>query len=605
MSCALFFLAYWAVMALWAEPRVQYFGRPSAFYFDERFLRSFLIRPGGLAECLARGLHQCYQFPWLGAGVTTALAGLLTFGSWLLLRKLGPGFVGTLCLWPALGLLVVQRQYEFPWLETALGLLGALWGAVVYVSVPSKRPWLRWLVFGVMSWPAYSLLAGAYLVFALYCALAEVLAWRRYWLALALCGLAAFVPALGASYFAVHLSDAYLLLLPFGLGHFPTVLAALPYAVLPLASLIKAGRCFLDSDAPEPHPKRKARPRFNWRRWVEPGLSVLLFAGTMGWGWNATAQRLARIQCLSHDRVWDGVLREARALPVYNPSTVTHVNRALCETGRLPYEMFAYPQKNGWDFWFCTHQGVDHRQCMVASDLLFEVGQVNRAERMAGEALELNGYLPDVLKRLADVNVLKGEPQTARLFLNILAKTPFQRAWARGRQHALDVDPQLAHDRGLQQVRSVMLTEDYPFGMTTEDILLQCLHQNRTNRVAFEYLMGYYLLNRDLDNFVHYVRAARVFDYPEIPAHYEEALVLAQKLKGAPLAIPDINGKRPREETIQRLERFSEQLALRGNDLQRAETDLAAEFGSTYWYYYAFGVSGATLTRTDLSAKKP
>ena len=95
---ALFFAAYCVVIALWAEPRVQFFGQPVAFYFDERFLKNFLLRPGGLVEYLACGLHQCYQFPWLGAAITTALAGLLALGSWLLLWKIGPGSVGTLCL---------------------------------------------------------------------------------------------------------------------------------------------------------------------------------------------------------------------------------------------------------------------------------------------------------------------------------------------------------------------------------------------------------------------------------------------------------------------------------------------------------------------------
>src|ERR1035438_9394714 len=120
MLCALFFAAYCVVIALWAEPRVQFFGRPVAFYFDERFLKNFLIRPGGFVEYLACGLHQCYQFTWLGAAVATALAGLLALGSWLLLRRIGPGSAGTLCLWPAVALLAIQRQYDFQTLETSL-----------------------------------------------------------------------------------------------------------------------------------------------------------------------------------------------------------------------------------------------------------------------------------------------------------------------------------------------------------------------------------------------------------------------------------------------------------------------------------------------------
>lgn len=605
LAYALFFLAYCVVIALWAEPRVQHFGRPTAFYFDERFFRSFLIRPGGVVEYMARGLHQCYQFTWLGAGITTALAGLLALGSWLLLGKLRPGPAGTLCLWPVVGLLAIQRQYAFPWLETGLGLLGALWLAVAYAWVPLRRPWLRWLVFLGMSWPTYAVLAGAYLVFALYCGLVEVLAWRRYWLALALLGLAASVPAVGSWYFSVHLSDAYLLLLPFGLRHFPIVMAALPYAALPLAGLAKAGRFFLYPAPEKPQTKSKARPRFAWRRMIEPALLALLAVGVVGWGWNPIPQRLARIKCLSQDRKWDGVLAEARLLPVYDPSTIMHVNRALCETGRLPYEMFVFPQKPDYAFWLSANYSGDGNQSMVPCEVLFEMGQINRAERIAGEALEMDGYLPDVLKRLADVNVLKGEPQTARIFLNILAKTPFRRAWARQRLRALDAAPRLPDDPEIQRVRALQVAGDYPFETTTEKILLQCLRQNQTNRAAFEYLMSYYLLTMNLDSFVYYFRGARNFDYSELPTHYEEALVLAQKLKDAPQAIPDSNGKQPQAETIQRFKRFNEQVALRSNDLQRAKIELVAEFGSTYWYYYTFGASGAAVTRTDLFAKKP
>ena len=605
LAYALFFLAYCVVIALWAEPRVQHFGRPTAFYFDERFFRSFLIRPGGVVEYMARGLHQCYQFTWLGAGITTTLAGLLALGSWLLLGKLRPGPTGTLCLWPVVGLLAVQRQYAFPWLETGLGLLGALWLAVAYAWVPLRRPWLRWLVFLGMSWPTYAVLAGAYLVFALYCGLVEVLAWRRYGLALALLGLAASVPAVGSWYFSVHLSDAYLLLLPFGLGHFPIVMAVLPYAALPLAGLAKAGRFCLYPVPKKPQTKSKARPRFDWRRMIEPALLTLLAVGVVGWGWNAIPQRLARIKCLSQDRKWDGVLAEARLLPVYDPSTIVDVNRALCETGRLPYEMFAFPQKPDYAFWLSSNYSEDGHQSMVPCEALFEMGQINRAERIAGEALEMDGYLPDVLKRLADVNVLKGEPQTARIFLNILAKTPFQRAWARQRLRALDAAPRLPDDPKIQRVRALQIAGDYPFETTTEKILLQCLRQNQTNRAAFEYLMAYYLLTMNLDSFVYYFRGARNFDYSELPTHYEEALVLAQKLKDAPQAILDSNGKLPREQTIKRLERFLEQVRLRGDNLQRAQTELAPEFGNTYWYYYVFKTSAAAMTRTDLFAKKP
>jgi Family of unknown function (DUF6057) len=598
-----FFLVYYIAVALFVEPRVQYLGRPAAFYFDQRFFEKFLIRPGGLIEYLASGLHQGYQFNWLGAAITTALAGLFVLGAWLLLQKIGRGPVRTLCLWPALGLLLGQRQYSFPWLDVSLALLGALWLAVGYVWLPLKNPSLRWVVFMVISLPGYAVLAGAYLAFALYCGLVEALAGRRYRLTLAVWAAAALLPYGGAWYFSIHVSDACLLLLPFGLGHSSTVMAALPYAALLLAAFARTGQHLLYC-VPEARTKGEARSRFGWRRSVEPALLALMAASAAVLGWNMNTQRLARINCLSHDRQWNRVLQEAQLLSAYNPAAISHINRALCQTGRLPYDMFAYPQKESYDFWLSVHKTLDARQCMVASDILFELGQLNRAERMAGEALELNGYLPEVLQRLANVNVLKDEPKAARIFLNILAKTPFHRAWAERRKRELEADPRLARDPELQQVRSFLLTEDHPFGMTTEPILLQCLHQNRTNRMAFEYLMAHYLLTRDLDSFVHYLRAAKVFNYPEIPLHYEEALLLAQKLKETPLAIPDIKGKTVRAETIQRFERFNGQLAAYG-DLEHAKTGMLREFGNAYWYYYVFGASGAALTQTDLFTPKP
>jgi hypothetical protein len=605
VAYALFFLAYFVVVAVWAEPRVQYFGRPAAFCFDGRFFRSFLIWPGGIAEFLSCGLHQCHQFTWLGAAVTTVLAGCLTLGSWLLLRRIGPGAAGVLCLWPSLGLLAIQRQYEFPWLEAGIGLTGAVWLAVAYAWMPSRKPWLRLLVFLGLSWSAYALLAGACLFFALYCILVELLVCRRYWLALALGCVAALTPVVGAWYFALHLSDACLLLLPFGLGHMPVAMAALPYLALPMAILVKAGRPFLPPGPVRARRKGGAPHQVNWQRFFEPALSLLLAAAAMGFGWNPMPQRLARMQCFYHDRKWDSVLAEARLLSEYNPVTTAQVNRALYESGRLPYELFTFPQKPDYAFWLSADYGGDGHQSLVPGDALFELGQVNRAERIAGEALELDGYLPDVLKRLADVNVLKGEPGTARIFLNILAKTPFQRDWVSQRLGALDAAPRLPDDPEIQRVRALQITGDFPFEKTTEEILLQCLRQNPNNRAAFEYLMAHYLLTVNLDAFVHYFQGARSLGYSEIPTHCEEALVLAQKLKGAPVPIPDINGKLPRPETTQRLDRFLEQARLYGDNVRRAATEMAPEYGNTYWYYFVFKTSAAALTRTDLSAKQP
>ena len=63
-----------------------------------------------------------------------------------------------------------------------------------------------------------------------------------------------------------------------------------------------------------------------------------------------------------------------------------------------------------------------------AQDL--ELGLVNEAEHQAHEALEVLGPLPVVLRRLAEINCLKGRPEVARVFLNALARDVIWRPYA-------------------------------------------------------------------------------------------------------------------------------------------------------------------------------
>jgi hypothetical protein len=74
------------------------------------------------------------------------------------------------------------------------------------------------------------------------------------------------------------------------------------------------------------------------------------------------------------------------------------------------------------------------------SETLLELGQVSEAERLAHEALELEGDRPDLLWVLAQINVLKDRPKAARIFLNALRQVPFQCERAETRPRELDRD---------------------------------------------------------------------------------------------------------------------------------------------------------------------
>jgi hypothetical protein len=212
-----------------------------------------------------------------------------------------------------------------------------------------------------------------------------------------------------------------------------------------------------------------------------------------------------------------------------------------------------------------------------------ELGQVNEAEHLAHEALEIEGNRPDLLRLLAQINILKDRPQAARVFLNLLAQAPFQGAWAGGCLRDLENDPRLPDDQALALIRSRMVTTDLPHDqMPAESLFQQLLQSNPRNQMAFDYLLAQYLVTRDLDRLIKQLGRLDDFGYSAIPRHLEEAVLLYQRLNGVPV---DLHGRQIRPEAVQRFGQFIEALnRARKNPNDRPA--LARNFRDTFWFYF-------------------
>jgi hypothetical protein len=222
--------------------------------------------------------------------------------------------------------------------------------------------------------------------------------------------------------------------------------------------------------------------------------------------------------------------------------------------------------------------------CRPQSETFLELGQVNLAEHFAHEALEWEGERPDILRLLAHINILKDRPKAARIFLNVLGQVPFQRKWARKCLRDLEADPRLPDNPELGQVRSRMVSSDLPHSaLPTESVLRQLLQANRRNQMAFEYLMAHYLLTFEVNQFVEELGRLDDFQYSRIPRHYEEALLLYQKVNGREA---DLRGRQIRPETRERFRQFIEAMGRKILESPEGRQACARDFGDTYWYYY-------------------
>ena len=255
----------------------------------------------------------------------------------------------------------------------------------------------------------------------------------------------------------------------------------------------------------------------------------------------------------------------------------------------LGYEMFGHPQTP--DSLFFTRVGkiLDWKKY----DVYFDMGQMNLAEHGLGEAMERFGMRPEILKRLALVNMVKDKIPIARIYLGKLSRTLFHARWANKYLSRLQQDPNLSTDEQIQHLRKLMITPDHDeyFGIQSppEQNLLALLNRNSHNRMAFEYLMAFYLETGQLDRFIRNLYRLNDFNYKKIPRAYEEAILLYQSLKKKPV---DLNGRTISSESRMRFDDFSRvYLGKYAAKKKPALNEMAKSFGNSYFFYYIYGYS--------------
>jgi len=337
-------------------------------------------------------------------------------------------------------------------------------------------------------------------------------------------------------------------------------------------------------------------PRLPGSGWIRLGGICGLIAAVAWGARDSRRQAILLVDYHARRQDWPAVLaqvpgvigRDTPAAKISVPLVAAYldIQRALYHSGRLSDDLFSLSRPLGMPLLPDEKQGMSW--CIPLSELLLELGQVNHAERWAHEALETRGERPGILRTLATVNQLLGRPQAAGVFLHRLERNPRQAAWARWRLAQLEADPAGDRDVRLQALRSVMVRSDHPGAyVDTETLLRQALEANPHNRMAYEYLMAYYLLGSRLDQAIQLMSRREEVGLTRVPRPYEEAWLLHERLRKADAA-PSINlpiTSAARE----RFRVFEERSSRFRNDRLRLRTALEADQADTFWFYYLFG----------------
>ena len=649
------FLIVW----LWIDPSLLYSGDGSlnfpTFAVGLEFLSNFLSRPGGPIEYLAAFLSQGYYYGWAGALIITFLGAALGCATHVFLTEMSGTRVPSAWALPGLFLLFLCCHYKHEF-ATLAGQLAALLAVCVYLRSARSSRWPRPAIFVCLSVPLYYTAGGAFILFALLCAVAESTTRRGLVLTACYLLLAAGIPyGVGVLAMGAKLTTAYLRLTPFhpvtslippgGVGRNTVLSLDLLLLTLGIAAVlwrrIPRVRAAPQKSARSPRsgpahtsggpsdsaqaatPPRRPSTLSVLRRLVGSAsvpvpeaiavviASVVVILSTQHDS-RTGQRRIIRHACQEQ---WPELLEEARDLraDAFNFLIQNAVTRALYETGRLPNEMFSFPQHHAgymlaWgkisdrspsalsqpaapgpkqrkqmDLSTGSWTQLRRHYFVALGDLELQLGLANQAEHQAHEALEVSGDHPLVLRRLARINLAKGQIEAARVYLRALSKYLNYGDYAEGVLRRLEDETLLVGDSQIARIRSVMVESRAPVDFVRG--LEEVVGRDGQDRMAFEYLMAFYLLNLSLNDVVDRLEDLGKFGYSEIPRHYQEAIVIYESVSGKKVDIPGLEvDPHTRQAHLELTRTYAAQFRL--GDRPEALKALKERFGDTYFYYF-------------------
>ena len=519
-----------AVVIFWAVPFVgglcfqeQY----QMFLFDTGYFLERIVLPGGLADYISEFLVQFYYMPVLGG----AIIGLLLIGIqtavWGLMKQYGakhdfPGyllsFLPSIALWCAMGDQNILLSF-------VVALFGALLMGWIHNRFHNR---LVKVVFELVSTALVYWFLGP--VVFLYAALmiGDTLknAQQK----------DSILSGIGYSVCILVLTIAWILLstqtlqypmyrIFAGLNYhrYPGAVSPLPFVVMAWAVVIP----FLGMI-----PCRQKSLQKLQQSKVVIVLSYVLVIVASWFGIKASFDEmtydLIDYDFLVRTEQWDKIIEKAEKKPATTPLSVSCVNLALSQKGVLADRLFEFYQ-NGGEGLFPTFTR-DMISPVSTAEIFFRLGMVNDAERYMFEAQEaIPNYRKSarLTRRIIECEIINGNYQVAAKLLRRLQKTLFYSNWANqmmallGNEKAINRHPIYGKLRKYREKK-----QDFLFSDQEMDQMLGLLFLNDNhNKMAYEYLMCYELLQRDMEKFMQYYPLGRFVGYDHIPRSFQEILI--------------------------------------------------------------------------------
>ena len=557
---ALLAVAAWLFFGVFYRWHLLYFEGNQLFLWTADYARETIGRLGGLGEYATRFLVQFYHLPLLGGAIVALLLVALQQGMQRVIQRA----TSSNTLWP---LSYVPSIYYWALLcnedYTPVGLLAlaaAVWAAVGIARI--NNGWLRsaaTLVGLVALWLA----VGGAAVVALVAVVAIELATKRDWRVLTSAVLTAATVAVIWRIHPWHLSNllmvtggTYFVHLDVDVESFYKLWAATAAAMIV--------------------PIVVARFVREWINVVALVAVIVASVATLPKYYDANGEDTMAYYCLTRNGRWNEVIERARKHDPQTRPAMICLNLSLVMTGQSGERLFDFPQYGPAGL-FMTYE----EDLVFCGEVLFNLGFVNEAQRYAYEMMVTYSYLQRsafTMTRLAETNMIAGRDEVARKYLNSLKHTLFYRSWAENLLELMDTPKAIDEHRLYGKLRRNQPVRNFPFVSAKFDKMLEeMVDQRPNNREAYEYLMAFYLLYKNVDAFAERL----IIPAKGLPRAYEEAFVMLCRINRVNPATLPTNINRA---TFERLERYIRAYDMSGNNPEVMNKD----WGRSYWFYTNF-----------------
>jgi hypothetical protein len=569
----------------------------SHLHFEEEFQLFFLTGdyftakmgyPGGFSGWTGGFLTQFYYLSLAGPLIIAGLLFVLQQIMKRILYKVNSGAVlFPVSFIPSLLAGVILCNEFYP-LSAITGFLLAMLAGLTYVSIKTDR---TRFVTGLILIPLiYWLAGGSYISLLMLMLVYELLLYLRsrkrfpegkvplnyynlrIWYFLAYLLVAAGIPLLVRQYLILQP-----LMMTFMSEFYYNIVTKIPTSVLllfvlpPLLTLL-------------------VHTIFIKEKYVKTGLAFqIAFFVVLAWlGFktftNFEAEEIMTYDYLVRNEQWKDVLKYADKNPPRNYLSLAMLNLSLAKTGQMGNRMFSYDQ-HGINGLFLPFNR-EYVTAIMGNEILYHLGLTNASQEYAFESMET---IPDmgksarIIKRLAETNLINGQYKVSEKYLKLLEKTIFYRKWAKNAMTVLNNEEKINNDPDWGEKRRFMVRNDYFFHIKNiEAALNRMVKEHPDNKMAFEYLMAFYMINKDMTNFINLIPVMEKMGYSKVPVSYQEAIMYIIGLNNEdPMTNSPAYVSR---DTRLRMKAYSDIYAKYPDPRER----LKKGFAGTYWFYLHF-----------------